>query len=124
MVWGDFPEGRNATLGGLLLRYQKGFARLVAGKRGRCHSDPLFAQYGMLKVGDLYRQQMRAHAWRFWRGLLPEGQAAMLRRTADVHGYATRSARMGIALTARDHQSVGYRVLTEEELGGGVVGGV
>ena len=35
MVWGDFREGRNVTLGGSLLRYQKRFAGLVAGKRGR-----------------------------------------------------------------------------------------
>ena len=37
----------------------------------------------------------------------------MLSRRADVHGYATRSAGSGLALTTRDHQSVGYRVPTE-----------
>ena len=99
MVWGDFQGDRNATLAGSLLRYQKRFAGLVAERRGRGHHDPLFARFGMLKVGDLYRQQLRVHAWRFWRGLLPEGQAAMLSRTADVHGYVTRSARSRIALT-------------------------
>ena len=128
MVWGDFEGGRNGTLGGALLRYQKRFAGLVAGKRGRYHADPLFARYGMLKVGDLYRQQVRAHAWRFWNGRLPENQAAMLVRTDGVHGYATRSARTGIALTARDHLSVGYRVprewatLTEAQRGVGSLG--
>ena len=82
----------------------------------------------MLKVGDLYRQQVRAHAWRFWNGRLPENQAAMLVRTDEVHGYATRSARTGIALTARDHLSVGYRVpgewatLTEAQRGMGSLG--
>ena len=87
----------------------------------------MFAQFGMLKIGDLYRQQLRAHAWRFWRGLLPENQAAMLRRTADVHGYATRSAGSGLALTTRDHRSVGYRVprewasLTEAQRGVGTL---
>ena len=97
----------------------------MAGKRGLYHSDPLFAQYGMLKVGDLYRQQLRVHAWRFWNGLLPRGQAAMLDRTDSVHQYATRSARAGLALTARDHRVVGYRVpkewatLTEEQKGVG-----
>lgn len=113
MVWGDFQGMRNTTLAGSLLRYQKRFAGLVAGKRGLYHSDPLFAQYGMLKVGDLYRQQLRVHAWRFWNGLLPAGQAAMLDRTTDVHQYATRSARAGLALTARDHRVVGYRVPRE-----------
>ena len=95
------------------MRYQKRFAGLVAGKRGRYHADPLFAQNGMLKVGDLYRQQLRVHAWRFSRGLLPENQAAMLSRAAAVHGHATRSARTGIALTSRDHRSVKYRVPRE-----------
>ena len=97
----------------------------MAGKRGLYHSDPRFAQYGILKVGDLYRQQLRVHAWRFWNGLLPTGQAAMLDRTSDVHQYSTRSARAGLALTARDHRVVGYRVprewatLTEGQRGAG-----
>ena len=37
----------------------------------------------------------------------------MLRRTGDVHGYATRSARGGLALTTGDHRLVGYRVPRE-----------
>ena len=53
------------------------------------------------------------HAWRFHKGLLPSSQAAMLTRMGDLHGYATRSARSGLAVTARDHQMVGYRVPKE-----------
>ena len=67
----------------------------------------------MLKVGDLYRQQLRVHAWRFWHGLLPENQAAMLQRVGDVHGHSTRSARAGLHVSSRDHASVGYRVPKE-----------
>ena len=113
MVWGDFREGGNLTLGGALLRYQKRIARMVAGVRGRCHADPLLAEYGMLKVGDLYRQQLRVHAWRFWNGRLPGNQAAMLGRAGSVHGHATRSARVGLFLSSRDHRAVGYRVPKE-----------
>ena len=113
MVWGDFQGVGNVTLAGSLLRYQKRFAGLVAGKRGRYHADPLLSRYGMLKVGDLYRQQLRVHAWRFWNGLLPASQSAMLTSEADLHGYATRSARSGLAVTARDHRMVGYRVPRE-----------
>ena len=113
MVWGDFQEGGNVTLGAGLLRHQKSIARLVAGVRGRCHADPLLAEFGMLKVGDLYRQQLRVHAWRFWNGRLPENQAAMLGRVGAVHGHATRSARVGLFLSTRDHRSVGYRVPKE-----------
>ena len=49
----------------------------------------------------------------------------MLVRTTDVHQYGTRSAGRGIALTARDHRVVGYRVprewatLTEGQRGTG-----
>ena len=112
------------TLGGSLLRYQKRFAGLVAGLRGRYHADPLFARFSMLKVGDLYRQQLRVHAWQFWNGRLPENQGAMLRRVDSVHGYATRSAGGGIHVGTRDHRSIGFRVpkewagLTAEERGG------
>ena len=123
MVWGDFQGSGNVTLAGSLLRYQKRIAGLVAEKRGRYHADPLLAQYGIMKVGDLYRQQLRVHAWRFQKGLLPRNQAAMLTRAADLHGHATRSSRRGLAVTVRDHRVLGYRVpkewatLTEEQRG-------
>ena len=125
LVWGDFRGCGNVTLGGSLVRYQKRFAGMMSGRVGRYHSDPLFAQHAMLKVGDLYRQQLRVHAWRFWNGQLPENQAAMLGRTGDVHSYATRSAGSGLYLSTRDHRSVGYRVpkewsvLTEAQRGAG-----
>ena len=97
----------------------------MAEKRGRYHADPLLARYGMLKVGDLYRQQLRVHAWRFQNGLLPRSQAAMLTRAADLHGHNTRSATRGLAVTARDHRMLGYWVpkewatLTEDQRGVG-----
>ena len=76
MVWGDFQEGGNRTRAAPILSYQKRLAGLVAGKRGQYHADSLFARYGILKIGDLYRQQLRVHAWRYWNGLLPTNQAA------------------------------------------------
>ena len=129
MVWGNFATDRNKTRGDALLRLQKRFVGLMAGKRGRYHADPLFARFGVLKVGDLYRQQVRVHAWRFWNGRLPENQAAMLDRVGSLHGHATRSARSGLVVATRDHGSVGYRVpvewrsLTEEQRGLGSVAG-
>ena len=79
----------------------------------KCHADPLLAESGMLKVGDLYRQQLRVHGWRFWNGRLPVNQAALLGRTGSVHGHATRAAATGLYLSSRDHRSVGYRVPKE-----------
>jgi hypothetical protein len=81
----------------------------------------------VLKVGDLYRQRVRVHAWKFWNGRLPENQAAMLDRVGSLHGHATRSARSGLVVATRDHGSVGYRVplewrsLMEEQRGLGAV---
>ena len=113
MVWGDFEGCKNVVLADGLLRYQKRFAEMIAGRCGLCHHDPLFSQHGMLKIADLYRQQLRVHAWRFWRGRLPENQAAMLVRAGDVHGHATRAARSGLFVSSRDHKRVGYRVPVE-----------
>ena len=113
MVWGDFQGAGNVTLAGSLLRFQKRIAGLVPGKQGQYPADLLFANYGMLKVGDIYWQQLGVHAWRFENGLLPSGQAAMLTKTAELHGYATRSAQSGLAVMARDHRMVGYRVPKE-----------
>ena len=114
MVWGDFGACGNQTRGAALLRAQKRFVGLMAGKRGLYHADPLFARSGVLKVGDLYRQQVRVHAWKFQNGRLPAVQAAMLQRVEARHGYGTRAARGGgLAVTTADHRSVGYRIPRE-----------
>ena len=102
----------------------------MAGKRGVYNADPHFARFGILKVGDLYRQQVRVHAWKFWNGRLPENQAAMLQRVDERHGHGTRAARGGgLALSSGDHRVVGYRVptewrsLSEEQRGMGWISG-
>ena len=64
-------------------------------------------------MGDLYRQQLRLFAWRFWNGRLPENQAAMLSRVSDRHGYGTRGARAGLVVGSTDHRVVAYRVPVE-----------
>ena len=126
---GGLQGGKERDPGGSLLGYQKRFAGLVAGIRGRYHSRPLLFASGMLEIGDLYRQQLRVHAWQFWNGRLPVGQAAMLGRVADVHRYGTRSAGAGLHVSSRDHASVGYRVpkewatLTEGQRGMGSLAG-
>ena len=71
MVWGDFQGDGNGVRGSALLKLQKRFAGLIAGSGGRYHADPLFAKHGILKIGDLYKQQVRVHGWRFWNRQLP-----------------------------------------------------
>ena len=63
MAWGEFDGSRNRGLGDLLLKLQKFLVGVIAGQLGRYHSDQLFAELGILKIGDLYRQQLRMHAW-------------------------------------------------------------
>jgi hypothetical protein len=78
MVWVGFELDRNKAQGGALLKLQKRFMGLVAGRMGLYHGDPLFAKSEALMVGDLYRQQLKLYAWKFWNGMLPDSQAAML----------------------------------------------
>ena len=115
MVWGNFVEDRNSRLGESILSLQKRLVGVITGKKGRYHSDPLFADLGVFKIGDLYRQQLRIHAWQFWNQRLPESQAAALCRVSETHGYSTRSAGVGIALKTQDQKSIGYRVPKEWE---------
>jgi hypothetical protein len=83
MVWGNFEANRNKAKEEILLKLQKRFVGLIAGKSGRYHADPLFAKYGILKVGYLYRQQLKMHAWKFHNGRLPDSQSAMLARVGE-----------------------------------------
>ena len=113
IVWGDFAGNRNKTLATSLLKHQKRFVGMIAEEKGKYHSDPLFAKYGMLKIEDLYRQQLRMYAWQFWNERLPEGQAAMFQRTAERHRYETRTAASSICIDTRDQGSIKYRVPKE-----------
>ena len=116
MVWGDFSGGRNTTIGNTILKYQKQFAGMIAGKYGKYHADPLFSRFGMLKIEDLYKQQLRIHAWQCWNKLLPENQTAILHKVSDTHSYSTRSAELGFSLSTRDKHSISYRVPKEWSL--------
>ena len=115
LVWGDFKGDGNSSLGRAILSHQKRLVGVIAGKTGRYHADPLLAKFGLLKIGDLYRQQLRIHAWKFWNASLPQAQAAMLERIDQTHGHGTRLARRGMFVSTRDHRRVGYRIPKEWE---------
>ena len=113
MAWGDFQGSRNVTVADSLLKLQKRFVGIIAGKQGKYHSDPIFADLGILKIEDMYRQQIRVHTWKFWNGKLPESQAGMLNKVNETHEYNTRRAKMGLTVTTQDHCSIGYRAPKE-----------
>ena len=114
MVWGDFQEGKNKKLGEDLLKYQKRIVGMIKGTRGRYHADPGFFSLGILKIEDLYKQQLRIHGWQFSKNRLPENQAAMLQRTKDTHKYQTRASERGLlSYSAQDERSIGQRLPKE-----------
>ena len=113
LVWGDFTGDGNSSLGRAILSYQKRFVGMIGGKTGLYHADPLFARFGLLKIGDLYRQQLRIHAWQYWNACLPQAQAAMLEKVSQTHKYGTRLARRGMFVSTRDHRRVGYKIPKE-----------
>ena len=110
MVWGDFQEDRNKTLGDSLVRYQKRIVGMIDGKIGSYHADPVFGKLGILKLEDLYKQQLRNHAWKFTRGILPRNQLAMFQSLEQVHRYGTRSSKQGHLYSSQDHRSIKYRL--------------
>jgi hypothetical protein len=48
MVWGNFEADRNKAQGETLLKLQKRFVGIIAGKSGHYHTDTLFTKYGIL----------------------------------------------------------------------------
>ena len=113
MAWGDFQGNHNTKQGASLLKLQKKLVGIISGKRDRYHSDPLFASLQILKIDDLYRQQLRVHAWKFWNGKLPSGQAQALSKLSEVHTHNTRAAQKEISIRTQDHKSIAYRVPKE-----------
>ena len=115
IAWGDFSGDRNKTVGKGLLKHQKRFASLVSsGRRNKKeHSDPLFFKSGIMKIDDLYRQQLRVHAWHFWNGQLPEAQAEMFHRVRDVHSYNTRASESEVSVSVRDQGSISFKLPKE-----------
>jgi hypothetical protein len=108
MVWGNFEADRNKAQGETLLKLQKRFVGIIAAQGGRYHADPLFAKYGILKVGNRYRQQLRMHASKFHNDRLPDSQAAMLAWVGESHRYGMRMARSRLVVTTGDHSTIGY----------------
>ena len=86
---------------------------MIAEKRGSFHSDPIFSKLNVLKIDDLYKQQLRVYAWKFSKNRLPRNQTAMLSRVSQVHKHNTRSAGSGLFVSTQDHRAVGYRIPKE-----------
>ena len=78
--------------------------RIICGAHPISHSDPLFADLGALKLGDLYTQAVRVFAFKAARGMLPGGMAGMLDKVS--HSYNTRGARSNFFIDRSDRRSL------------------
>ena len=65
-----------------------------------------------LKIGHLYKHQLRIQAWQFLNGKLPRSRA-IFQRVSEVHEHATRSAVSEISRSTGDQRLLSYRVPKE-----------
>jgi hypothetical protein len=63
---------------------------IIAGEEGQHHADPLFAKYGVLKVGICTGSSLDCMPGSSEMVGLPDSQAPMLGRVSDSHRYGTR----------------------------------
>jgi hypothetical protein len=117
----DFEAGRNKAYGEALLKLQKRFVGLIAGKGAGIMRIPCFPGMGSLRWGTCIGSSS---------GFMPGSSAmvgswtmATLGRVDGSHGYSTWSARNRLVVGSGDHRLVAYRVpaewhtLTEEQRG-------
>ena len=63
-------------------------------KSPRSHADPLFARLHILKIGDLFDQQLRLFSYKSYYNKLPGEMVALLDKVGDSHSHDTRGARL------------------------------
>ena len=68
------------------------------------HTDPLFAKLAILKIEDLYTQQVRLFSFKLSRGLLPSGVSSLFDKVRHSHG--TRGASSNLFVGRNDTRSI------------------
>ena len=68
------------------------------------HADPLFAKLAVLKIDDLYTQQVRLFSYKLSRGLLPSGVSSLFDKVKHTHG--TRGASNNLFVGRYDSRSI------------------
>ena len=75
-----------------ILKLQKKAVRLVSAKPYNSHTDPLFKDLNLLKIGDIYRQSLLKVYYDFSKGNLPTLlQKELLVKETKAHRHFTRS---------------------------------
>ena len=77
---------------------------IAASKNPIAHTDPLFANLAILKIGDLYTQRVRTFSFKLCRGLLPSGVLSLFGRVSHTH--KTRGASGGLFVGRYSERSI------------------
>ena len=84
--WGNFQGDGNARLRAGLVSLQKSLVRIIAASKNPiAHTDPLFANLAILKIGDLCKQRVRTFSLKLCRRLLPSGVSSLFDRVSHTH---------------------------------------
>ena len=103
--WGNFKGDCNTGLRARLVSLQKSLVRIIsASTNPLSHADPLFAKLAILKMDDLYTQQVRMFSYKLSRGLLPSGVSSLFEKIG--HSHRTRGASSNIFVGRYDSRSI------------------
>ena len=103
--WGNFQGDGNTWLRAGLLSLQKTLVRIISAcKNPISHTDPLFANLAILKIGDLFTQRVRMFSYKLSKGMLPSGVSSLFDRVN--HGHKTRGASSNLFVGRYDDRSI------------------
>ena len=95
-VWGSTYEGRLDNLHLL----QKKILCIIAGVKPREHTDPLYKQYGILKLKDINMYMIGHFMYKYHMDQLPRVFHDYFTLISDVHHHDTRQKR-GLCITGQ-----------------------
>ena len=90
LTWGTSTSQCNK-----LLLLQKKAVRIISNTGYLTHTNPLFAELGILKINDLFNLNLGKFMFKYKHGLLPPNFNDCFSTVSVVHSYSTRSATKG-----------------------------
>ena len=101
LTWGTSTSQCNK-----LLLLQKKAVRIISNTGYLTHTNPLFAELGILKINDLFNLNLGKFMFKYKHGLLPPNFNDCFSTVSVVHSYSTRSATKGDYYVNYNHTSV------------------
>jgi len=88
IIWG----GSSLNVLKQIIFVQKRAVRNICNVSKMTHAAPLFKKLGILKINDIYTQQVSQFMYKFNQDLLPENFQKYFSKNSTVHHHNTRSA--------------------------------